>query len=78
MEDDLSSLGSESVPEEVRLWLAATFAKQEQVLHYRHPVPTPSWKPPHSTVIWGQLELILQWVASPLVGGLTTSGWPHH
>jgi hypothetical protein len=28
-EDDLSELQSEAVPEEVRKWLASTFAKQE-------------------------------------------------
>jgi len=40
VEDDLSSLGSESVPEEVRLWLAATFAKQEQVVKKSEERPT--------------------------------------
>ena len=29
--DDLSELASESVPDEVRKWLASTFAKQEKV-----------------------------------------------
>ena len=29
--DDLSELASEAVPDEVRKWLASTFAKQEQV-----------------------------------------------
>ena len=29
--DDLSELASETVPDEVRKWLASTFAKQEQV-----------------------------------------------
>ena len=32
IEDDLSELRSEAVPDEVRKWLASTFAKQEQVL----------------------------------------------
>ena len=32
VEDDLSELKSEAVPDEVRKWLASTFAKQEQVL----------------------------------------------
>ncbi len=32
IEDDLSELTSEAVPDEVRKWLASTFAKQEQVL----------------------------------------------
>ncbi len=31
VEDDLSELKSEAVPDEVRKWLASTFAKQEQV-----------------------------------------------
>ena len=31
VEDDLSELTSEAVPDEVRKWLASTFAKQEQV-----------------------------------------------
>ena len=31
LEDDLSELKSEAVPDEVRKWLASTFAKQEQV-----------------------------------------------
>jgi hypothetical protein len=31
IEDDLSELTSEAVPDEVRKWLASTFAKQEQV-----------------------------------------------
>ena len=30
--DDLSELASDAVPDEVRKWLASTFAKQEQVL----------------------------------------------
>ena len=31
-EDDLSEMHDEAVPEEVRMWLAATFAKQEKVI----------------------------------------------
>ena len=30
--DDLSELHDEAVPEEVRLWLAETFAKQDKVI----------------------------------------------
>ena len=38
--DDLSELSSEAVPEEVRKWLASTFAKQEQVIHKKDEHPT--------------------------------------
>ena len=33
-EHDLSELSSEAVPDEVRKWLASTFAKQEQVTSF--------------------------------------------
>jgi len=38
--DDLSELESEAVPEEVRKWLASTFAKQEQVVRRKDERPT--------------------------------------
>ena len=41
-EDDLSELQSEAVPDEVRKWLASTFAKQEQVT--RRSEERPSFK----------------------------------
>ena len=39
-EDDLSELESEKVPEEVRKWLASTFAKTEQVVRKKDERPT--------------------------------------
>ena len=38
--DDLSELESETVPEEVRKWLASTFAKQEQLVRRKEERPT--------------------------------------
>ena len=38
--DDLSELESEKVPEEVRKWLASTFAKTEQVVRKKDERPT--------------------------------------
>jgi len=40
VDEDLSSLKNESVPEEVRLWLAATFAKQDKVVKRNDERPT--------------------------------------
>merc|ERR1719193_1194499 len=42
IEDDLSELKSEAVPNEVRKWLASTFAKQEQIV--RKTEERPSFK----------------------------------
>ena len=42
--DDLSELQSEAVPEEVRKWLASTFAKQETVPRRRGPDERPSFR----------------------------------
>ena len=39
-DDDLSELESEKVPEEVRKWLASTFAKTEQVVRKKDERPT--------------------------------------
>ena len=41
--DDLSELQSEAVPEEVRKWLASTFAKQESAPK-RRPEESPSFR----------------------------------
>ena len=38
--DDLSELESEAVPDEVRKWLASTFAKQEQHVRRKDERPT--------------------------------------
>ena len=40
IEDDLSELRSEAVPDEVRKWLASTFAKQEQHVRRKDERPT--------------------------------------
>jgi len=42
--DDLSELQSEAVPEEVRKWLASTFAKQESAPRRRGPDERPSFR----------------------------------
>merc|ERR1712051_989694 len=42
--DDLSELQSEAVPEEVRKWLASTFAKQETAPRRRGPDERPSFR----------------------------------
>ena len=42
--DDLSELQSEAVPEEVRKWLASTFAKQEPATRRRGPDERPSFR----------------------------------
>ena len=42
--DDLSELQSDAVPEEVRKWLASTFAKQETVTRRRGPDERPSFR----------------------------------
>ena len=43
-EDDLSELQSEAVPDEVRKWLASTFAKQETAPKRRPGQERPSFK----------------------------------
>ena len=42
--DDLSELQSEAVPEEVRKWLASTFAKQETAPRRRGPDERPTFR----------------------------------
>ena len=44
MGDDLSELQSEAVPEEVRKWLASTFAKQETAPRRRGPDERPTFR----------------------------------
>ncbi len=51
-EDDLSELQSEAVPEEVRKWLASTFAKQASPLNAMQNVMKWVLKNPLTAIVW--------------------------